>query len=128
METRTETIENGKDFVQNCTIEHQGHSFTNGGAYRVGDRVFAYVHHSDESAPKKYGPFQGCQISVAITRWDGEILGHGAAGPRRFFRTPGCCERSYRRWINATIDERKYRGWYFESSGDYCRLKAYAAA
>jgi len=116
MTTQTETTTNGTDFAQICTITHEGHSYTASGAYSVGNRVFAYVKHDLE-------PFAAGRC--IIQTWDGVEIGRGRMTARRNFTSPGSWERQYRRWIDATIDGRKYRGWYCESSGDYCRLKAY---
>jgi hypothetical protein len=57
----------------------------------------------------------------SISTWLGTIVSTGATfGPRRNI---GFGYHTYRRAVSARIFGVLYHGWYFESSGNYCRLR-----
>lgn len=57
---------------------------------------------------------------IDIQTWLGTpIATHVWIGPRRYMGF----NRAYRRPVSCRINGVLYHGWYFESSGDYCRLK-----
>lgn len=79
------------------------------------DKVFLYVKHPDTNDPM-YGDRR-----YKVTTWLGTVVcQHAFVGPRRYI---GFGHNTYRRAMTAIIYGVKYHGWYFESSGCYCRLK-----
>lgn len=72
------------------------------------ERVFAYVKRPEPGNP------------WVITLWTGHYLGLAWVGPRSRM---GFGHNSYRRPVTTRILGTLYHGWYYESSGDYCRLK-----
>jgi hypothetical protein len=83
------------------------------------DRLFLYVQGVDAHTHVHGRAWTGY---AAITTWPGTVLDDCAEfGPlRRFSRFGRGAER---RSVRCTIFGRRYVGWYFESSGDYCRLR-----
>ena len=57
-----------------------------------------------------------------IHTWNGTVVGNAELGPKRQFRCFGPFP-SIRRSVTVCLFGKWYHGWYFESSGDYCRLK-----
>jgi hypothetical protein len=86
------------------------------------ERVFLYVKHGPLSASQWDSwalPDGGKRI--AITTWPGtSVATHVYIGPRRNI---GFGWHSYRRAVSCRIFGVLYHGWYFESSGNYCRLR-----
>ena len=79
------------------------------------DKVTLYVKHPDTNDPmypdRRY----------KVTTWLGTVVcEHAFVGPRRHI---GFGYNTYRRAMTATIYGVLYHGWYFASSGCYCRLK-----
>ena len=86
------------------------------------DNLFLYVKH-----PTKQFDGPGNVIPATadcwwkVTTWPGTVVcEHAHVGQRR---NMGFGYHSYRRAISATIFGVLYHGWYFESSGSYCRLR-----
>lgn len=73
------------------------------------DRLFLYVKATDYN-------------TASITTWPGTLVGVADMGPKRKFPCFGPFP-SVRRSISVRIFGTLYHGWYYESSGDYCRLK-----
>jgi len=75
------------------------------------DKVFLYVRDADHSLLRPY----------TITTFLGTVVstGYVGVGPRS---RVGFGHNTYRRSVSCLIFGRKYRGWYMESSGDYCWL------
>lgn len=71
------------------------------------DRCFLYV----KSAPWRIGTWLGTNVAT-----------HVEVGPARRFPCFGPFP-SVRRSVTCRIFGTLYHGWYFESSGSYCRLK-----
>lgn len=109
-------------------------------------RVFLYVGHDQvlRSCCRAAGKLNAVRCPVCesvitdsprgyvITTWLGTVLGtHVAIGQRRimgFHAMPGRTNnpwfgKSYRRAVSCRLFGVLYHGWYFESSGSYCRLK-----
>ena len=77
--------------------------------------VFLYVSH-----PKG---LDGFSTRVAnIHTWLGTVVSTGPTllGPKAYV---GFGHNSYRRSVDCRIFGVRYVGWYYESSGDYCRLR-----
>lgn len=84
------------------------------------DKVFLYVH-------MPHGPTVGQSRSFFWTHGDHllqtwlshtPVATHVYIGPRRMMGFHG----SYRRPVTCRLYGVRYHGWYYESSGDYCRL------
>lgn len=58
-----------------------------------------------------------------VQTWLGTDLGQAFLGDRAYSGFRSYHGASYRRSITVRIFGTLYHGWYFESSGDYCRLK-----
>lgn len=85
------------------------------------DKVFLYVKH-----PAKHydglGNVPPIDVDYAwkVTTWLGTVVcSYAHVGQRKVM---GFGFHSYRRAISAVIFGTLYHGWYFESSGSYCRL------
>ena len=72
------------------------------------ERVFLYVRTLE------YG-------RANIITWLGTVVGNAELGPEREFPCFGGF--SIRRSVNVCLFGSWYYGWYYQSSGDYCRLK-----
>lgn len=83
----------------------------------VPDKLVAYISH--RKMPPRDSTGEGVDAYCVIT-WEGRFLGWAWLGPQRHYCTPGC---HYRRAVTVRIGGTLYHGWYFLSSGDYCRLK-----
>lgn len=85
------------------------------------DRLFLYVGHKPmEGDPAKvYGVGQEYWT---VQTWLGTFLGWACMGPKCQFPCFGRFP-SVRRAVTVRIFGTLYHGWYFDSSGDYCRLK-----
>lgn len=80
------------------------------------DKVTLYVKHPVDVS-KGFDPNNWWKV----TTWLGTVVcEHAFVGPRKRM---GFGDGSYRRAMTAIICGVKYHGWYFESSGQYCRLK-----
>lgn len=78
------------------------------------DKVFLYVTH-----PRGLDGFSTRVAS--ITTWLGTVVSSGTVlGPKAYV---GFGFNSYRRSVTCSIFGIKYVGWYYESSGQYCRLR-----
>lgn len=89
------------------------------------DKVFLYVKMPPNTHPnlavRHFNPDENC--TPRITTWVGtSIASQVEIGPRKLIGFQGH-SGSYRRSVSCYIFGRRYTGWYFESSGDYCRLK-----
>ena len=83
------------------------------------DRAFLYVKEKLLS-PSSWDMAQNSE-RIAVTTWLGTAVSdHCWIGPRRAM---GFGFHSYRRAISARIFGVTYHGWYFESTGNYCRLR-----
>lgn len=87
------------------------------------DKVFLYVHldasyHALSFAERQ----QRCPLAT-VTTWPGTVVSDNAVrlGSARVFPAFGGFG-SRRRAISVRLFGVLYHGWYFESSGDYCRL------
>ena|SRR3990167_3112966 len=76
------------------------------------EKVVLYVRHPDQG-------------SWAITTWLDTVVSEGAVfGPKQVMGFQSCYRSgSYRRSVSCRIFGTLYHGWFYESSGDYCRLK-----
>lgn len=74
---------------------------------------FAYVSEKADEPDK----FHGAR-GFYVTGWMGNVYGRLALG-REYRGNFGDVRRS----VSVTINDREYYGTYFESAGDYCRLK-----
>lgn len=72
-------------------------------------RIFVYVKEIDHGR-------------ALITTWLGTVIGNAMLGPKREFPCFGPFP-SIRRSVEVCIFGMWYHGWYFQSSGNYCRLK-----
>lgn len=73
------------------------------------DKVFLYYQREKENQPDDLLiTWLGTQVGEVISTGQRHYVGFGGA---------------YRRSIEALIYGVRYVGWYFESSGDYCRLR-----
>lgn len=82
------------------------------------DKVFLYVRDTDD--PKSW---TASGRYPAITTWLGTVVSdYCILGDKSRFRAFGPFP-SVRQSVNCRIFGIKYHGWYFTSSGDYCRLK-----
>jgi hypothetical protein len=80
------------------------------------ERAFLYVRHVPDAWAKHHSP---CQI---IT-WMGTVLDARAEmGPRVPIGSMAVFV-AYKRAVRCVLFGRAYYGWYYESSGEYCRLK-----
>lgn len=78
------------------------------------ERVFLYYHEPPTMPDSEYG------MARTLRTWLGTVVSANVQiGPRRNVGFAG----SYRRAVSARIFGVLYHGWYFESSGNYCRLK-----
>ncbi len=59
---------------------------------------------------------------VNVTTWTGQILGHGRLGHMYFCGRPPYQSKRYTIVFEA-INGIKYKGTYFASAGDFCRVK-----
>lgn len=85
------------------------------------DRVFLYVTFDAEryNAQERYYGLKPSGRYI-LTTWLGTVVDEfPRIGPRRSIGFGG----AYRRAITCRIYGQRYHGWYFESSGDYCRLR-----
>ena len=114
-------------------IEHEGKAYTPDGVITCADVTeHNAAIEEQEIAWLKTGPRQ-VMLYVrepkegqdwAITTWLGAVVSeHPWVGSVRSFRVPGSHWPSKRRPVTCRIFGTLYHGWYFESSGDYCRLK-----
>lgn len=84
------------------------------------ERLFLYVHHSKNHLPKTIRA-RHAGIPFSITTWLGTQVSESAIfGPRV---NVGFGFHTYRRSVDCVIFGARYVGWYFESSGQYCRLR-----
>lgn len=86
------------------------------------EKVVLYVKHPTKvfNGPGMCGPIDS-DYWWKVTTWLGTVVcEHAFVGPRRHI---GFGHNTYRRAMTATIYGVLYHGWYFESSGCYCRLK-----
>lgn len=86
------------------------------------ENLFLYVKHPTKTfnGPGMCGPIDP-DYWWKVTTWLGTVVcKHAFVGPRRHI---GFGYKTYRRAMTAIIYGVKYHGWYFESSGCYCRLK-----
>lgn len=72
--------------------------------------IFAYV--------KKPSGVEPNRVSASVHTWRGVHLGWAWLGSRAYVGFGN----SYRRAVTVRIFDTLYRGWYMESSGDYCKL------
>ena len=87
------------------------------------ETLMLYVH-----LPSWVAPFCACGPSTAtelerasVNTWLGRaVASHVYIGPRR---SGGFGYHTYRRAVSCRIFGTLYHGWFFESSGDYCRLR-----
>jgi hypothetical protein len=120
-------------------VSHQGNAFTPEGKANITDvsahnaeverkeiewlktgpdKVFLYVRTPEPS--ESFASYEQWRGQCAIQTWLGTVVSTACSiGPRRRMGFWG----SYRRHVNASICGHHYHGWYFESSGSYCRLK-----
>jgi hypothetical protein len=87
------------------------------------DKVFLYVRHAGWSGPEGTDslgiPRKSWSHTCKIVTWMGTVLDdHAWIGSQVRDNFGG-----KRAAITARIFGTLYHGWYFESSGDYCRLK-----
>src|SRR3954468_22682409 len=61
------------------------------------------------------------QTGYEITTWPGTVVSSSVRMGDRSYT--GFGHNTYRRSVRCVIFGVRYTGWYFESSGDYCRLK-----
>lgn len=92
----------------NKTLEAQEIAWLKSGP----EKVMLYVRHPEQEA-------------WSITTWLGTVVSDGAVfGQRQVTGFQGYYRGgSYRRSVTCRIFDVKYHGWFYESSGDYCRLK-----
>lgn len=114
-------------------FQFQGKAFTPDGQIEVADveahnrateeREIASLKEHPERAflyVKAHRPLQPFEHGTAdITTWPGTVLTTASLGPRA---SAGRLH-SYRRAVTCMLFGCKYVGWYFESSGNYCRLR-----
>ena len=82
------------------------------------DNLFLYARITEIGSPSYFSSSRG-----TISTWPGTALDPNANfGPKRNFPCFGPFP-SVRRAVTCRIYGVLYHGWYFESSGDYCRLK-----
>ena len=85
------------------------------------EKVFLYVQMPIESLQPSFSYAQRRGDKVSVGTWLGTLVATELAiGPRKRI---GFGLHSYRRSVVCRIFGTKYVGWYFESSGDYCRLR-----
>jgi hypothetical protein len=76
------------------------------------ERLFLYISREE--------PKDGFTGMWTVTTWLGTKLAYAAMGSKV---QVGFGMHTYRRAMSATIFGVLYHGWFYESSGDYCRLK-----
>jgi len=82
------------------------------------EHAFLYVELVHSAVQMEPTPWLNCR--GVVHTWTGFDLDTCASvGPRRYVGFGG----AYRRAVSCRIFGTLYHGWYFESSGDYCRLK-----
>lgn len=91
------------------------------------DSLFLYVEKPSKDRSERCGNSHWLdpEYNWTITTWPGTVVASGSnvyVGPKREFSCFGPFP-SIRRPVTARIFGTLYHGWYFESSGDYCRLK-----
>jgi hypothetical protein len=74
------------------------------------ERLFLYIGKKELNGRQTY----------CVQTWLGTWLGWTWLGPKRYI---GFDRWTYRRAVTVRIFGTLYRGWYMDSSGDYCRLK-----
>jgi hypothetical protein len=82
------------------------------------ERAFVYVLH---------GEAQVIDRAVRVTTWTGELLGTGILGPKYKCPTFGCFPSTRRSIRVKGTNGAEYFGTYYESSGDYARMRKYKA-
>jgi len=89
------------------------------------EHVFLYVKVTTEgydNDPSVRAAFRKSLIHCAVTTWMGTVLDpHAWLGERK--EIYGFGFGGYKRALSCQIFGVLYHGWYYESSGDYCRLK-----
>jgi hypothetical protein len=75
------------------------------------ERLFLYVGQTTIPGGRRYW---------SVTTCSGTCVGYAWLGERRYV---GFGFKTHRRAITVRIFDTLYHGWYFESRGDYCRLK-----
>ena len=84
------------------------------------DRVFLYIHELPVELIRKSAA--RIWIRCEVTTWLGMVLdGNAMMGPP--IKVPAYYHPSTRRSVTARIFGVLYHGTYYESSGNYCRLK-----
>ena len=86
------------------------------------DKAFLYVKLAPQRQDMARVTYTNqMTLSGSIQTWTGTVLDPRAwFGPRRYI---GFGYHTYRRAVTCTLFGVAYYGWFYESSGDYCRLK-----
>jgi hypothetical protein len=102
---------------QDCTIEHEGHKFTSGGAVVTDDYIIAYVgkHNADDYAPEHCGP----HYLRDLTDWHGNRIGGCYLSSSWRVRS---FMGDYMYQIYATVNGKRYTGRGM-GAGMMCRLR-----
>lgn len=82
------------------------------------EKIFAYVKVLEDRFPEDECWYCRAEIGTRM----GKVISDPywtMIGPRRYVGFGG----SYRRAVDTRIGGVRYVGWWFESSGDYCRLR-----
>jgi len=108
----------------------QGAVFTPGGRADIAPADVATSNQAKEQVeldwlrthPEKVFLYVTQSPTWKITTWPGTVIDACPyVGTKRLFRVFGA--RTTRRAVECRIFGARYVGWYFESSGDYCRLR-----
>lgn len=84
------------------------------------DKLFVYIGHKPMDSGDPHKTYGWGKDHHCVQTWTGAFLGWAWIGPKRKF--PAFGNHSIRRAVTVRIFGVLYHGWYFESSGDYCRL------
>lgn len=88
------------------------------------EKLFLYVMIPRDGQVYSFTSFsQSLMLSVGITTWLGTVVSTSCyIGPRK--PVGGIAGRyAYKRAIDCRIYGCRYVGWFYESAGDYCRLR-----
>ena len=87
------------------------------------EKLFLYVREPRKDKNERPGNahWGNAEYRYSITTWPGTVVSESCSVGAR--QNVGFGFHTYRRAVDCRIFGTRYVGWYFESSGNYCRLR-----